>query len=222
MANIDKRFTESNLYSYINLLRAACDEIASCEFGDKTRARLLLKRYATLVLNKADNTQIDVQVHILTSYLRLEPKLISLLKSDFPVERGLSANLWLGVWNKVETMIDKGWSLNDPENEVRPFSPPPEIFFMSGMNPDDVNDPTVRAEYEKHLKKNKATSEKNKLQVKLRKIKTEYSQQVEGYIVNIYSTPPLNDQELREKLTHFKDGGMKTRILTALSKREAM
>jgi hypothetical protein len=119
LVQMEKKWEESDEHSYVNLLRAACDKMASCEFRDKERARSLLERYATLALNKADNTQMDVQLHLLVSYLRLENRLVSLKVSDLPRERGLSADLWLGVWNRVEALIEKDW--NRPRSWDRPL-----------------------------------------------------------------------------------------------------
>ena len=220
LVQIEKKWAELDQHCYVNLLRAACDEIVSCEFTGKIRARRMLTKYATLALNRADSTQVDVQLHLLVSYLRLENRLFSLNVSDFQRERSASADLWLRIWNKVEVLIDEQWNPMDPKNEVKPYLPPADVPFEAGMSPGDIKDPKVRAEYEKHLKKSKEIWDKNKQQLMLRKLKAEYSEQVADYIVNLYSIPPFNNQELRKKLANLKDEDIKRKILMAIAVRE--
>jgi hypothetical protein len=221
LVEIDQKWAQSDPISYVNLLRAACDEIRSQQFDGNVQAQSLLTKLATLAVEKADETQADVQLHLLVTCLRLHDRIAKLKPSEQPLERRASAALWLETWQKVEQLIDPEWDLNDPKNEVKPYGPPAGVVFPpGGAPPEAVKDPAIRAEYAAHLKKMEQISAKNKQQRMLRKVRTEYAGQVVDYITNLYSMPPFNIEELREQLAGLKYDDMRERILSAVSERK--
>jgi len=215
MAGIAAQWSTWNQHSLVNLLRAACDQIASTRFADNEGARALLHQYATLAFEKADDSLVDVRLHLLTSHLRVHERLIGLKVADFVRERRLSAEQWVKAWNRVDDLLDCRWDPGRPEFQVRPFIPPAHVPFRAGLAPERIADPKVRAEYEAHLERSHEVAEGNKLQRKLRKIKADDTGIVERYLIELYSMPPTADDEFKALVNTLKDEPLRERILAA-------
>ena len=218
LAAMDEEWARSDKQAHVNLLRIACDTMTSAGFRDTERSRSLVERYATIALSNADDSQIDVQLYLLDSYLRVDSESGRLKGEKWSEARTDSAELWFGVWQRLEDSIDRDWDPEDPKNDVEPYVPPEGVVFASGMSPDAIEDPSVRAEYEAHLKKNERIAANNYQQRKLRRVQEEYSQKVEDYVIRIYSIPEFNMEELKAHLTNLEDEKMSKRILDAVSK----
>lgn len=214
---LDRKWVQSNELLYVQLLRAACDEIAARGLRTTERGRRLVERLASQALGKADESQIDVQLHLLLSYLRLDDKLSQLGAGQRAQARKASAELWVSVWRRLESLTDPNWDPNDPRNAVVPYIPPPGVIFPpSGAPAEAVPDPKIRAEYEAHLKKNERIARGNYQQRMLRRLKQDYSGSVEEYLITIYSIPPPDREELKSCLVVIKDNAMRQKILSTV------
>ena len=221
LEQIDKEWARPDPISHVNLSRAACDEMASQTFEDKQRGRDLLERRALLALKKADETQMNVQLHLLTSYLRVHEKMATMKVADWPQERRASAELWFGVWKRLEGLIDPDWDPSDPKNEVKPFEPPEgKPGPPGGAAPEAIQDPELRAQYEAHQKKNAELTARNQQQHRLRKAREDYAEDFEQYIISLYTMSPFNTPELKAQLAGLKDEAMSKRILDAVAEKE--
>jgi len=215
----DRTFGPSEPAALVRVLRAACDEVNSHRFTDQHRAQSLVEQWAVAAIRKANKAQIDVQIHLLTSFLRIRGSTKDMTPSNWAQKRQQSAELWFGVWRKLEEFIDPSWSLNDPKYAIKPYVPPAHVQFDSGMSPEDIQDPKIRREYEAHLLKNHELMEFNKGQLLGRKLKQEYSQTFEDYIVSLYSAQPFDPEGLGRFLVGLKDKDMKERILQSVRAR---
>lgn len=198
----------------VSMVNALCAEIARSSFrnGLDERKRLVVRRLASMALQETAPSDVRSKLSILDAYLRVDAANRSSTTNDWPSMRRLSAQQWLATWNDLEHQIDDKWALEAPENSVRPYLPPGSIPFVSGMSPDGIKDPQIRAEYEAHLEKNRVVSERNRRQQELRKLKAKYAPVIEAYLVGLYSESPTNRQELNELLSNVADETLRKNI----------
>lgn len=220
VADIEKTWAPSDPVSLVQLLRMACDEAHSHVFSDQLQARIAVKKWAETAVTKADKRQMDVQLHLLNSYLRIDDQGASARGSKWTEVRSASAAQWFKAWQDLEESIDPDWILNDPKLAIKPYVPPSNVPFDSGMSPDAMSDPKIREEYKAHLKRNQELTELNKQQQLLRRVQREYAQMFQDYIVSIYSTPPFDIEELKKLSAGLKDEPMRNRILQAVQENE--
>jgi hypothetical protein len=203
----------------VSMVNALCAEIARSSFSNDSdeRKRFVVRRLASMALQKTDPSDVRSRLSILDGYLRVDAANRSFITNDWPSMRRLSAQQWLATWNDLEHEIDDKWALEAPKNSVRPYIPPGNIPFVSGMSPDGIKDPQIRAEYEAHLEKNRVISERNRRQQELRKLKAKYAPVVEAYLVGLYSESPTNRQELNELVTNVADETLRKHIQDAVT-----
>ncbi len=170
-------------------------------------------------LNKIDEIRTAIK-HLIVSGFPFEDKIGKLAKDEqWPNLRKVLAMPWLTAWKDLEHLIDPEWNPSDPQNIIAPYTPPPGVAFPpSGASPDMIKDPEVRADYKKYLKNKERISAKNYEQRKLIKLKQEYAEKMEYYIIGIYSFPPSDLEELKRLLDEYiSDTAKKARILTTVN-----
>lgn len=208
-----EKFAASDPDTYVRLVRIACDEAQSRVFADRDRARAVVQTAAVQAIDKAGDRMLDVQLQLLVTCLRLQQPPRYAWSNEWPLLRRNSATQWFNVWAKLNKSIDPRWSLNDPKRGIKPYYPPPNVPFDSGMNPDDIQDPTIREAYKAHQKKNQDLMEENKQQILSRKLKQEYQEKFKNYVACLYSVPPLDDQELNAFLKALGDAPMEMAVM---------
>ena len=207
------KFAKSAPEMYIRLVRIACDEAQSRIYPEPDRAKAAVQTAAANAIETAGDRMLDVQIHLLVTCLRVQRPPRYAWSNEWPGLRRNSAVQWFNVWGKLNRAIDPGWRLNDPNRGIKPYYPPPNVPFDSGMSPDDIQDPKIREAYKAHQKKNQELTEENKRQMALRKVKEEYQDKFKSYIACLYSVPPLEDQELTGFLKDLNDPTMESSVL---------
>ena len=102
--------------------------------------------------------------------------------------------------------IDLNWDPNDLP--VRNILPPLSTGLPGGIDPNAISDPKLRAEYE---------AERHLQQSSLRDWLKRYPITAERYIIELYSLPPYNNEELEKLLNRYlKDQTTRDRIMTAV------
>jgi hypothetical protein len=199
-------------------LLAVCKAVRSSDlFNNSKQARDVVGRLAALAVMKADSSQVRVKLEIMNAYLRVDSNDL-LPGQEWSQVRRTSARLWLDVWSKLEDELDSAWNPADPANEVRPYVPTSGVVFISGMSPEGIKDPVVRAEYEAHLQKSHEIAARNKWQRELRAVRAQYAGVLEDYIIRLYVVPPQNTDELNECLVQIASQEMKDRIRAGVSR----
>ena len=112
--------------------------------------------------------------------------------------------------------IDPDW---DPNETVYINVPlPPGVLGASGMSPEHIKDPVRRAEYEVAIKKNRQRAEGQIQQRRLRTWLQRFPKRAESYIIEAYSRPPFNLEELQQYLDQYlADEKTRTRITDAVT-----
>ena len=208
---------ESNGH-HADLLRRIADTLSS-EPLDDDRQYVLAERYAILALERVDVVPMETVVKLLrhVAYHPSPPKGGDEL-GEWCAQRSAKARSWLHAWMRVHEGIDEAW---DPEDRpAANLAPPDETGLPSGVAPEGIKDPKLRAEYETAIQNNRRKSEEYMRQTILRTVAKRDLPQGEERVVKMYSTPPYDLDELERYLRYFvRDETARARMSTAVRKR---
>ncbi|MBC8869294.1 MAG: hypothetical protein H8E44_07740 [Planctomycetes bacterium] len=202
---------------YARLMLHLVDNLSSV-VAEYSKYRAITEKYAIELLDKVDAMPLDVEFGLLR-YVRheFEDQTVK-LPDDKTLNqvRRQKAGRWLDAWKRLHQGIDKNW---DPEDLPRKnIAPPDATGLPSGVAPDTIEDPKLRAEYEMAIETNRQKNEEYKKQYRLRKLKKRFSRKIEKFLVTAYSTPPYNMQELGKYLRDYVDDEeLRARILEAVA-----
>ena len=211
-----KKWAKRNKEYNARVILEICGPLSSGTFpGD--RRYDVARRYALSVLADANDiplkTELELTGHVMTSkYTRNAPK-----GEDFAQRRKKDVEIRLHAWKRLLGAIDPNW---DPNEVVgSPNSVGALMGLPSGISPESIKDPKLRAEYEAALQKNREQIERRVKQYRLHDWLKHYPKRAEGYIVQMYSQPPFNLEELKQYLEKYVvDKKTRARILDAVKK----
>jgi hypothetical protein len=193
-----------------------CSAIQGAPLGDNgTR---LSVQYAALGLKRAESTPLDTVEHL----LRIASQYAALVRLKLPddelaARRAENARLWLRTWERIERQIDPTW-VN--EETWLNLVPPDETGLPSGIAPEAIADPILRARYEADIAENGRKVRRNNQQRMLRKLAALVPARAEPYLIAAYSRPPARPGELEKLLREFppKDPKFAARVLEAVER----
>ncbi|SRR5712692_9085949 len=207
------KWRERNRPSFILYMTNACNLLSSYDIGNLSKRASLLSRYAISVLTSGD---LPLHDHVqFVSFLMFDPLVID--EAAWKTLRKQKAELWLAARRRVESSIDPTFDFND-----RPFlnvATPPGSREPSGVSPEFIKDPKLRAEYERAIAENSAKARRFNDQYWLKQNAPDFYRNVERYLVNAYSRPPADPAELERLLAQYvDDNGVRARILEEVRK----
>lgn len=217
--DIEKKWGQRKEESYFALMLKICDLLNSIDFNDYGRQSSLIQKYATLALEKSETIPLEIELPLLLHLQEDVDYSKGVVKGvEWSKQRSRITKSWLSAWQRLEKEIDKNFDFNDlPERNI---APPLSTGLPSGIAPEDVEDPKLRAEYEAALAKNKQKAQNYSRQVKLRELDKLFSPRVEQYIISAYSKPPFDLEELKQYLDEYvTDKERSARILDAVKKK---
>jgi hypothetical protein len=213
---IQKRWQNRKKEHYARLMQEVCEPLSSGRLkGD--RQYEVARKYALSALADANDipleTELELTGHVIT--LMIGPKTSKgqmweqLRKKDVQIR--------LHAWKRLIDAIDPNW---DPNEEIwSPNAVGALMGFPSGIAPEGVKDPKLRAEYEAASQKNRQKIERHTKQYRLRKWLKRFPRSAEPYIIQAYSKPPFNLEELKQYLGKYAvDEKTRARILDAVKK----
>lgn len=184
------------------------------------KALNLSQEYAIQALKKADTFELETEWHLLL-YLRY-PVAETALNDLQMRERRDGVKLWLHALRRLETEKDEKFDPKDlPVLNVTP--PEGARVRFSGMSPESIEDPKLRAEYEKAIEANAKKIVYYNKQYRLRQDEDFILKNAVKYISKFYSRQPVNSEELEGLLNEFKIAedikkSIKTEISSAVQK----
>ncbi|MCK4824602.1 hypothetical protein KA005_53110 [bacterium] len=211
-----KKWRDRNKEYNARLILEICGPLSSGTFEDDRRHDLA-RKYALSVLEKSEEILVEMELkltgHVMTSmYTPNAPK-----GEDLAQRRKKDVEIRLHAWKRLLGAIDPNW---DPNEEI--WSPNAVGALMglpSGISPEGVKDPKLRAEYKAALQKNREQIERRTKQYRLHDWLKSYPKRAERYIVKAYSKPPFNLEELKQYLGKYAvDEKTRARILDAVKK----
>jgi len=213
---IQNKWRDRNKEYNARLILEICGPLSSGTFEDDRRHDLA-RKYALSVLEKSEEISVEMELkltgHVMTSmYTPNSPK-----GEDLAQRRKKDVEIRLHAWKRLLRAIDPNW---DPNEVVgSPNSVGALMGLPSGISPESIKDPKLRAEYEAALQKNRQQIERRTKQYRLHDRLKSYPKRAERYIVKAYSKPPFNLEELKQYLGKYAvDKKTRARILDAVKK----
>lgn len=213
---IQGKWSDKNKELYSRLMWAVCKPLSSGRFDDG-RQHAVARRYALLALAEPNEVPIEVELeltgHVMTDMVTPRaPK-----GQDWARARKKDVEIRLHAWKRLIGAIEATWDPNDlPLINV---TPPPATGLPSGVAPEAIKDPKLRAEYEAAIQKNSEKAQRYREQYTLRKWLRRFPKRAEEYIVRAYCKPPFNVEELTQYLEQYiADGKTRSRILDAVTR----
>jgi len=188
--------------------------LSSGLFTDR-RQYALARTYILSALSEPNQVSLETEFGLVSDILvRMVPEPGG---EAFARLRRMDAEAILHLWKRLTDTIDPNWNPND-----RPYlnvPPPPGVIGTSGMAPQMIRYPKQRAAYEEAIEKNRLKAQKFHQQRMSRRWFSSFSPQGEKYIIQIYSEPPYDSEELSILLMQsLRDKQIRARILDAVQK----
>lgn len=167
---------------YIAVLAASAVRIGGCANYDPSAAFAAASRMTERALATYDATSGDQTLDLMglmTKYMR------------YPNEsspQGDTAQLevfevWINTWAKAEAQIDPSWS---PQAAFPSFD---DSRVMNGQTADGIQDPQLKAKYEKHLADKDVFLKRNRDQTLLRRALEQYGSHFVRYAEDLRKVP---------------------------------
>lgn len=213
---IQGKWVGKNKEYYVSLMLEICKPLSSGRFNED-RQFTLARKYALLALAEPNEiplqTELKLTGHVMTDMVT--PRAPT--GQECAQQRKQDVNVRLHAWKRLIDAIDPTWDPNDlPVSNV---VPPLATGLPSGVAPEAIKDPKLRAEYEAAIEKNRQKAERYNEQYSLRKWQKRFPKVAERYIVRAYSKPPFNLEEMKQYLEKYiADTKTKDRILDAVTK----
>jgi hypothetical protein len=202
---------------YAQIMMEVCNAIANDASKDR-RIRDLTENYVRLALANTGKFSWEDQYYLCEWLAYERPSSIS--DAAWTEGRREKALLWLQAWQRLEKEFDPSFDLNDRRN--RPsmtIAPPLESNLPSGVAPEAIKDPKVRAEYEKAIAENEAKKIRVNKQIALHSGQKPFIQNAEKNLVKMYSQAPYDTNELKAYLnTYVSDRSERERIVDEVNK----
>ena len=115
--------------------------------------------------------------------MQAEENNLSLEKHAFRNEK---MSLYLMIINELDSKLIPEFDFNDLP--LLSVSPPPESGLPAGVAPSSINDPKLKAEYEKKLRENSNKLNRYTFQKKLMKINQRVTEQIKRYMNSEFSS----------------------------------
>lgn len=180
----------SEQYGYLMLQAVA--RLSSHPFEDRKESRRLAAEFAVIALGRSGAITLKDQVY-LTRYARIS-RSIPESPEEWLLERRKNMKLWFQTWKRLNDAIDPDWTR---ETTYFNLAPPLETGLPSGVAPEAVKDPKLRAQYEADLQENARKAKRNLEQSQARKLKRSFQPWAIRYIVAAYSHLPGALEELK-------------------------
>jgi len=208
------KWRSMNRAYYARLTLAIIGPLSAGQFSND-RQYVLAREYALSALGGPSQipleTELELVGHVVTNMVR-GPE-----GEERVRQRKKDVEVTLHAWKRLTEAIDPNWDPNDLPLVNVPL--PSGVGGQAGMAPQAIRDPKKRAEYEQAIKRNDEKSRKYDEQYTVRKWSKRFPPRAEEYIVQAFSKPPYNLEELGILLKEYvRDAQARTRILDAVKK----
>src|SRR3989442_10762783 len=207
---------DAKAYSYMMI--EICSSLASYDFKNE-RQYILTHKYAMLALQKADQMPLENEIR-LVQYLGGDAEYFTgqLKPEDWPKDRRERMQYWFHAWRRLNSEIDRNFNVNEPPL----LNVPPAGPYPSGIAPEAIKDPQLRARYEAAIQANKQKIERFNRQHLLHKLEEEFTKNLRTFLVGAYSKPPFDLAELMYYLnTNITDDQLRQGILNEVQLKQA-
>ncbi len=207
---VQKRWSQKSREYNARLMLELCRTLSSVDFKDDRRHDVA-RKYALSVLDRPEGVSLETELK-LTGHVMTAMGIPTAPKGDeFARRREKDVEIRLHAWERLTDAIDPKWDPNDVP--LLNVVPPAASGLPSGIAPEDVKDPKLRAEYEAAIEKNRQKAQEYNEQYRLRSWLKEFPPRAEQYIIQAYSKSPYNIEELTGLLNQYmRDEQTRSRI----------
>jgi hypothetical protein len=208
----------NNVVAYSRLLAEISNSLASYDFHDAMQYKYSVS-LAGKVLKNADDIPIQLEYEMVSKLQSTSAYLTGVERQDnWERDRAKRVNLIFHLWNRLEKNIDRTFDITDFKNHPMGNIPVPGPY-PSGIRPEAVKEPDIRAKYIEAIAVNQAKAEKYNLQVQLQKLDKVLPEFVERVLIEFYSLEPTNMKELEASVRLFGfSSEIKQKILMGVNK----
>jgi hypothetical protein len=108
---------------------------------------------------------------------------------------------WMVILARVDAAKDPNFDPDDkPVTRVMPPQKPGEPAYMPGVDPEQVRDPTQRAQYQRAIEENGKKAERGQVQWSVQALDMEVTEGAARFIKRYYTKAPVDRQELSRTL----------------------
>lgn len=214
---IQNKWNKKSKENYARLMLEVCGPLNSRYFNDDRRKAHLAREYALSVLETPDAIPLEIELK-LTGYVMSDmctpyaPK-----GEDLAQRRKKDVQIRVHAWKRLLDAIDPNWDPND--KPFRNVAPPTETGLRHGTSPKVIKNQEMRAIYEKAIERNRLKSVRYLEQSRLRDWLKRFPKRAEAYIIQAYSKPPFNLEELKQYLEKYiADRKTRARIIDTVTK----
>lgn len=226
---LERKWFTTNKKYYGPIVLEICGNFSSWPFRD-SRQYDLARQYIMLALDKSNKLEekekIPIEVELRLLLFLQGPYLKEVAKSkDWPNQRSAMAKLYFNAWHRLDKTIDENWDPKNFKSLVRPRPPAGVKTWISGMSPEDIKDPKLRALYKAALEQYRRKVERHNEQRRLRRLKKSFLPRLQKHLFRLYSGPLFDSKKLETKALHqdiakhIKDKKVRAMILDGLTKR---
>jgi hypothetical protein len=128
--------------------------------------------------------------------------------------RRQTLDAWLLILSRVDAAKNPPLDMNDPPStKVGPRSVPGQPAYLPGVDPKQITDPQVRADYEKAIAENNQKIERWRHYWDLNAIDMEVSDGAKRFVRRFYTSSPADQTELRAAMAHAGIGARREKQL---------
>jgi hypothetical protein len=210
------KWASKNPEYYGRLALELCSPLTSGNFKDVQRTIAIARRYALSALEKSDEIPIDLELELTGRVVTMTIGRDAPKGQELEQIRRKNVEVRVNAWNRLLNSIDPAWDPNDvPQLNI---APPAGSGLPGGVEPQAIQDPALRAEYEAAIEANRQKGEKFGTQYVLRKWLKRYPRTMADHFISIYSVAPYNNDELVRYLDESKlDEKTKNRIIVSVT-----
>jgi hypothetical protein len=227
---IHKEWRARSMYYYGELMLHICNALRSDFIRDNQPwvdwdALHSVAQWAVDTYSPDAEENISVETHY-KLLLHLQAKTTYLKGSftdqEWAEDRSVKAERWMVAWDRIEHVIDPEWGPEDaPAFNVEP--PPGVLYADSGMPPEAIADPALRAQYVKAIEENERRRIRHIEQVQARRVKTGVVRYLTDFLAGTYAIPPYADAELEDILSrHVAEAELRQQILEAVAEKKVV
>ena len=213
---IQSKWSQRNKEYYAHLMLEICGPLSSGRFNDD-RQFTLARKYALLILEEPNEISLETELKLIRHVMSDMATLRAPKGQEWVQQRRKDVEIRLHAWKRLTDAIDWSWDPNDVPLINVPL--PVGVGGEAGGEAKHIKDPKLRAEYEAAIEKNRQKAERYNKQYRLRKWLKRFPKRAERYIIQAYSRPPYNLEELKQFLdTYIADAKTRSRIINAVTK----
>jgi hypothetical protein len=213
---IQSKWSKKKKEYYARLMWEVCKPLSSGRFSDE-RQYDVARRYALSALVEPNEIPLEIELeligHVMTDTVTPRaPK-----GQEWANRRKKDVEVRFHAWKRLIDAIDPNW---DPNQELwSPNAVAVSMGFPGTIEPKSIKDPNLRAEYEAAIEINNLKIKRYTEQSRLHKWLERFPKRAEEYIIQAYSKPPFDVEELKQYLDKYiVNTKTKARILDGVTK----